>query len=367
MASESNKKEGNLLYEKSVVDQEELDSGERTQFNPQVKHFNSQNMAYLARCARAVYGRFEAEGKDRSKADSTDSPEIKEELSNTLGYNFENTTKYDPKKPSAELFTFMSRQTETQGCVVGDEEKIIVVFRGTQQKLDWLANAKLHQETWTATRKIGKVHVGFYEAFVSVCSKMEDYIKQLWTKDQPIWVTGHSLGGALATLACAHIELQMPDEYRVAGAYTFGQPRVGNDDFADAFDERLKGRFFRIMNQNDVVCVLPSKVFVQPSKLIVPKPIRYKHVGTPIYFNDKGELVYDANWFERVGGRVKGIVGDFVKDFGQDILNLEMQEIAKLEISTIRDHFIAECYLPLAKEHLKKLTEDKLEAENKVD
>ncbi|MGK7895669.1 MAG: hypothetical protein AB4372_19150 [Xenococcus sp. (in: cyanobacteria)] len=347
------------LYEASDLEQKTLDSGEElTQFNPKVKHFNSQNMAYLARYARAVYGKFEAE-VDPYPADSTDSPGIKLELSNTLGYNFDDS--------STKLFTFMSRQTETQGCVVGDEEKIILVFRGTQQKLDWLANAKLHQETWTATRKIGKVHVGFYEAFASVCSKMEDYIKQLRTKDQPIWVTGHSLGGALTTLACAHIELQMPDDYRVAGAYTFGQPRVGNDDFADAFDERLKGRFFRIMNQNDIVCVVPSKILVQPSKLIVPKPIRYKHVGTPIYFNSDRKLVYDANWFERVGGRVKGIVGDVVKDFGKDILNLDLQEIAKLEISTIRDHSMANCYLPLAKEHLQKISKDKLEAENKVD
>lgn len=334
-----------------------LDNGNRTKFNPQVRKFNSQNLAYLARCARAVYGKFECE-LDRSLANSTDSKEVKKELSDYLGYNFDD--------PNTKFFTFISRQTETQGYIVGDEEKIIVVFRGTQQKLDWLANAKVRQEVWTETKKIGKAHVGFYEAFVSVCSQMEDYLRKLRTKNQPIWVAGHSLGGALTTLACAHIELQMPDEFKVAGAYTFGQPRVGNDDFADTFDKHLKDRFFRIMNQNDVVCVVPSKIFTQPSKLIVPKPIRYKHVGTPVYFNGKRELVFDANWFERVGGRAKGIIGDFAKDFAGDILNLDMGEIAKLEISTIRDHSMANCYLPLAKDHLKNINEERIKSESEL-
>ncbi len=339
------------------------------QFNPLVRKFNSQNMAYLAQCARAAYNKLTAE-EDPSQADSTDSLEIKQELTKFLGYDFNDS--------STKFFALNSRQTETQGYVVGDEEKIIIAFRGTKETLDWAANSKLFQETWTATRKIGKVHIGFYQAFTSVCSKMEDYIKLLRTNDQPIWVTGHSLGGALATLAAAHIELQMSNEFETAGGYTFGQPRVGNDDFADAFDERLKGRFFRIMNKNDVVCVIPPKIFTQPSKIAIPKPIRYKHLGTPVFFNDKGEMVYDANWFERVGGRVKGIVGDFAKDFVGDTAGnvlgyvtkgekIDWNEMAKLEVSTIRNHSMANCYLPLAKEHLQELSEEKLSAENKVD
>lgn len=141
-------------------------------------------MAYLAQCARAAYNKLTAE-TDSSQADSTDSPEIKQELTESLGYDFgDSNTKF---------FALCSRQTETQGYVVGDEEKIIIAFRGTQEKLDWVANGKLIQETWTATRKIGMVHIGFYQAFASVCSKMEDYIKLLRTNEQPIWVTGHSL------------------------------------------------------------------------------------------------------------------------------------------------------------------------------
>lgn len=52
-----------------------------------------------------------------------------------------------------------------------------------------------------------------------------------------LWLTGHSLGGAMATLAAAWLaERKIP----FSGAYTFGQPRVGDDNFQVAFDTKLK-------------------------------------------------------------------------------------------------------------------------------
>jgi len=51
-------------------------------------------------------------------------------------------------------------------------------------------------------------------------------------------VTGHSLGGAVATLTAA--ELSTNTNYNVADVYTYGEPRVGNKKFADWFNKKLK-------------------------------------------------------------------------------------------------------------------------------
>jgi pimeloyl-ACP methyl ester carboxylesterase len=64
------------------------------------------------------------------------------------------------------------------------------------------------------------------------------------------WFTGHSLGGALATLAA--------DRHGDSAAvYTFGSPLVGDDAFAAGFNNRHEGRSFRYVNGDDLVTRVP--------------------------------------------------------------------------------------------------------------
>src|SRR5262249_54451343 len=92
---------------------------------------------------------------------------------------------------------------------------------------------------------------------------------------KPVWLTGHSLGAALATLAAA----RWAAGHRVQGLYTFGSPRVGNAAFAAT----VPGPCYRFVNNNDVVTRLP------PPGLFAG----YRHVGVLKYIRTDGVIVED--------------------------------------------------------------------------
>ena len=78
--------------------------------------------------------------------------------------------------------------------------------------------------------------------------------EHLKAKDRPLWVTGHSLGGALAILAAwLFLRRTVP----VHQVYTFGAPMVGNKDVADALNREYAGKLFRYVNSPDPVPLLP--------------------------------------------------------------------------------------------------------------
>ena len=152
--------------------------------------------------------------------------------------------------------------SETQGFIckrsVPDEPPYLVLsFRGTEKKVsDWLTDARC-VPTIDGT---AKVHTGFLDAFTkSVDSKgrtaqqvVENILSGPDAKEArqrlPLFITGHSLGGALALLAT---KLVAPD---VTGAcYTFGAPRVANYEYF----RLLKTPVYRIVNSSDVVPRVP--------------------------------------------------------------------------------------------------------------
>ena len=75
-------------------------------------------------------------------------------------------------------------------------------------------------------------------------------VKQWNTQAQSLWLTGHRLGGAVATLRMASLGEEAKS---VHGLYTFGQPRVGGNAFARNFDLDCKTRMFPFVNNHDVV------------------------------------------------------------------------------------------------------------------
>lgn len=81
-----------------------------------------------------------------------------------------------------------------------------------------------------------------------------------------LWVAGHSLGGALANLFSAQMVNDYPgSEDAIGGVYTFGQPRVGDLQYAQFVNEKMGQRFFRFVNGNDLIPRLPLGI---PSWLI---------------------------------------------------------------------------------------------------
>ena len=73
--------------------------------------------------------------------------------------------------------------------------------------------------------------------------------------DRPIWITGHSLGGALALLAAWRFKRKFVPIHQI---YTYGAPMVGNPQTAEAIDRELPDRIFRYVNVPDPVPKLPT-------------------------------------------------------------------------------------------------------------
>ena len=193
-------------------------------------------------------------------------------------------------------------ERETQCFVAADNKKIILAFRGTEpNKLrDWMSDARVVQ----VSGPFGKVHKGFDRALRAVWPRVQDTIVQFRDRAQSLWITGHSLGGALALLAMAYLR----DEDRpVYGLYTFGEPRVGNRTFERNFNQDCRALCFRFVNNNDVVTRVPLRA------------MNYSHVGTCLYFDSRGKIHYDLSRWLRFLDSVEGSIRDLGK-LGPDAL-----------------------------------------------
>lgn len=137
------------------------------------------------------------------------------------------------------------------GYVITGENVTVVAFRGTDfsEVSDWIANLG---RSATDTPH-GQAHKGFYFAYQSMKQQIDAILTERDTTH--LWVTGHSLGGALA-LMCAY-DLEEVEQRRLNGIITFGQPMVARQQFADYIDTLLIGRYARFVNRDDIVPKMP--------------------------------------------------------------------------------------------------------------
>ena len=112
----------------------------------------------------------------------------------------------------------------------------------------------------------GKVHMGFKIELRKLWNDISGILNRR-TKQQ-IWITGHSLGGAMATLCASRLEERNPI------LYTYGSPRVGGREWRDGCDVE----HHRFRNNNDVVPVVPLWL------------MGYRHHGKLCYINYYGNI-----------------------------------------------------------------------------
>ena len=93
-----------------------------------------------------------------------------------------------------------------------------------------------------------------------------------------IVVVGHSLGGALALLELVYLPLHVSKGTSI-NAFTYGMPRVGNEAFANYVDATYLGNLTHINNEEDVVPIVPGKVF------------GYVHPSGEVHIQDSGSWV----------------------------------------------------------------------------
>ena len=100
---------------------------------------------------------------------------------------------------------------------------------------------------------------GFRQAFDAVQDKVLVLLRARPDAAAPLFVTGHSLGGALAVVAAHVLQAQGLD---VAAVYTYGMPRPGDAAFAgQAYDPLLGSRTYRMVHGNDIVPTVAPSAF----------------------------------------------------------------------------------------------------------
>lgn len=171
--------------------------------------------------------------------------------------------------PSGKVCDFITDDdTDIQvGITINHTDKrICVVFRGSESAKDWYYDLQimkhhLRDKIW--------VHSGFYKQLHTnnIYQKIADKVSSLLNENQgyQIYITGHSLGAALATLFGFLYSHETSNQITVV---SFASPRVGNSGWQNAFEAKENLTHYRISNDRDIVTAFPM--------------YKYKHVGKNI-------------------------------------------------------------------------------------
>ncbi len=143
---------------------------------------------------------------------------------------------------------FSGPKFDGQAFVAWQSTHAILIFRGTEPTSyqDLLTDSRFKLVGWNG---VGKVHQGFRDAFEELHSDqgLAAFLASLG--DIPVFITGHSMGGALATLAAS----RYPSSRAL---YSFGAPRAGDRSFVQS----VRIPSFRVVNRTDLVVDVPPYV-----------------------------------------------------------------------------------------------------------
>lgn len=199
---------------------------------------------------------------------------------------------------------------DTQGYIAHNDEIIVLAYRCTTSFFDWIANLNTTTSAWEVEEdlEIGfsgycscleglcctrnprpRVHTGFYNNFLAPLPLIKQHIEPLLGPDQPprkLYVTGHSLGAGIATLASCYFLLDfdwntLPQSFC---SVTAGSPRGCGVLMQEQVHNRLaqldasKVRAYRLVKGKDVVARVP------------PTVLGFRHIGPAIIIESDGSL-----------------------------------------------------------------------------
>ena len=173
----------------------------------------------------------------------------------------------------------------TEAALIAHKDYLCMVFRGTDELQDWMRNINI----FPTEELSGKFHKGFWNAVEGIWADLDGkYKKKFKKKKRPLFMTGHSLGGAMATIVAAKlVDIDKP----FTSVYTFGQPRAMTRETARKLNGECKARFFRFQNNNDIVSRVPTR------------EMGYGHVGNILYISEEKKIHKDPGyWFKFLDG-----------------------------------------------------------------
>jgi hypothetical protein len=149
----------------------------------------------------------------------------------------------------------------TRGLILGSSKVLFVAFAGTDpvDLANWITNFNFAADAQG-------IHGGFAHALNAVWPELSALVAK---SQLPLFVVGHSLGGALAVLFAERAMDELATN--VAAVYTFGMPRVGGELFSRQVNDAIGSRIYRFVHGLDVVPTVP------------PSELGFRHVGRGIF------------------------------------------------------------------------------------
>ena len=158
--------------------------------------------------------------------------------------------------------------------------RIVVAFRGTDNFENWITDLTFDKVAYTNQACSGcYVHSGFLAEWHGISTAVLADVNQLVQQypSAQIFVTGHSLGAAVALLASLSIVSEIALPSGSLAVYTMGEPRVGEANFvAWAVQTLPAGQQYRVTHMADPVPHVP------------PMNFNYLHVPQEIWYNNNG-------------------------------------------------------------------------------
>ena len=176
---------------------------------------------------------------------------------------------------------------------INGKKIVLIAFRGTSSLDDVGVDLTLNKTQFFNTDT--KVHTGFYASLIHFIKKENNiFIDNKTLKEiiknpnYKIIVTGHSLGGAVATLYGAYLSTFKERNKDNFVVYTYGAPAVGDEKFAEKFAGKVP--LYRIINEGDPI---PNSTCLSA---LLSKNFQYYHLTNPIVYNNNGEIIqnYDV-------------------------------------------------------------------------
>ena len=239
----------------------------------------------------------------------------------------------------------------TQAYVACNNEFAVLAFRGTEadRMKDIRADAKATQATCPTGER---VHSGFMQQYDDISFQLEMALDDEAVKGKPLFVTGHSLGAAVATIAARRLDA----ERQIAACYTFGSPRVGTEGWV----AQIKTPIYRIVNSADPVPTVPfsgttvfwlakalratgrmlpfGRVLLSLGNWIERTMSGYAHAGSMRFLTDckdgnltQVELLYSVGWGRRFRGALTRVTpaGKVLSDHRISLYQRKMMEVAE--------------------------------------
>lgn len=190
-----------------------------------------------------------------------------------------------------DFISIRSKTADTQALVLSNNRTVWVIFRGSENSdsdvnegaikayYDWiLTDFNIFKVRVPGEAKNVRVHRGFWNALAVAYPPLKRQITSHLKGGRKIWVTGFSLGGALATVGSYRL---IGEGFPVKGTVAFGCPRTGNRAFIRKLN-RMLPLYQRWIYDRDLVTMMP------------PFILGFRHAGKNQLIKADGSIKLDA-------------------------------------------------------------------------